>query len=80
MRDLCKFGHLQPTTEMIKELRKELSYREIDLSNLYNFKNKFRRSLSLKFKKEDLILPTAFPWINRKKKEFLERVDKVLFL
>ena len=61
MRDLSEIGHSQPTAEMIKELRKELSDDEIDLSKLCNYKNKFSRSLNLKFKKEDFILPTAFP-------------------
>ena len=65
MRDLSKIGHLQPTAEMIKELRKELNDDEIDLSKLYNFKNKSSKSLSLKFRKEGFILPTAFPWINQ---------------
>ena len=60
-RDLSEIGHSQPTAEMIKELRKELNDDEIDLSKLCNYKNKFSRSLNLKFKKEDFILPTAFP-------------------
>ena len=50
---------------MIKELRKELNDDEIDVSELYNFKNKSSRSLSLKFKKENFIFSTAFPWINQ---------------
>ena len=61
MRDLSEIGHAQPAAEMIKELRKELNDDEIDLSKLCNCKNKFSRSLNLKFKKEDFILPTAFP-------------------
>ena len=64
MRDLSEIGHLQSMGEMIKEIRKELNDDEIDLSKLYNFKNKSSRSLSLKFKKEDFILPTSFSWIN----------------
>ena len=63
-RDLSEIGYSQPTAEMIKEIRKELNDDEIDLSKLYNFLKKSSRSLSLKFKKEDFILPTAFPWIN----------------
>ena len=65
VRDICEIGHSQPTAEMIKRLRNELNDDEISLSKLYNFKNKSSRSLSLKFKKEDFILPTAFPWINQ---------------
>ena len=38
---------------------------EIYLSKLYSFKNKSAISLGLKFKKEDFILPAAFPWINK---------------
>ena len=64
-RDLSETGHSQPTAEMIKELRKEFNDNEIDLSKLYNFKKKSSRLLSLEFKKEDFILPTAFPWINQ---------------
>ena len=65
VRDLSEIGHLQSMGEMIKEIRKELNDDEIDLSKLYNFKNKSSRSLSLKFKKEDFILPTSFSWINQ---------------
>ena len=65
VRDLSEIGHSQSVGEMIKEIRKELNDDEIDLSKLYNFENKSSRSLSLKFKKEDFILPTAFPWINQ---------------
>ena len=65
MRGLTEIGHSQPTTKMIKELRKELNDDEIDLSKLYKFKNKSSRSLSLEFKTEDFILATAFPWINQ---------------
>ena len=65
VRDLSKIVHLQPTAEMIKELIKELNDDEIDLSKLYNFKNKSSISLTLKFRKEDFILPTVFPWINQ---------------
>ena len=50
---------------MIEELRKELNIDKIDLSKLYSFTNKSSKLLSLKFKKEDLILPIAFPWRNR---------------
>ena len=65
VRDLSEIGHSQSVGEMIKKIRKELNDDEIDLSKLYNFENKSSRSLSLKFKKEDFILPTAFPWINQ---------------
>ena len=65
VRDLSEIGHSPSVGEMIKEIRKELNDDEIDLSKLYNFENKSSRSLSLKFKKEDFILPTAFPWINQ---------------
>ena len=65
VRDLSEIGHSQSVGEIIKEIRKELNDDEIDLSKLYNFENKSSRSLSLKFKKEDFILPTAFPWINQ---------------
>ena len=65
MRGLTEIGHSQPTTKMIKELRKELNDDEIDLSKLYKFKNKSSRSLSLEFKTEDFILATAFLWINQ---------------
>ena len=65
VRDLSEIGHSQSVGEMIKEIRKEMNDDEIDLSKLYNFENKSSRSLSLKFKKEDFILPTAFPWINQ---------------
>ena len=65
VRDLSEIGHSQSVGEMIKEIRKELNDDEIDLSKLYNFENKSSRSLNLKFKKEDFILPTAFPWINQ---------------
>ena len=65
VRDLSEIGHSQSVGEMIKGIRKELNDDEIDLSKLYNFENKSSRSLSLKFKKEDFILPTAFPWINQ---------------
>ena len=65
VRDLSEIGHSQSVGEMIKEIRKEMNDDEKDLSKLYNFENKSSRSLSLKFKKEDFILPTAFPWINQ---------------
>ena len=65
MRDISQIDYSQPTTEVIKELRKELNNDEIDLTKLYSFNNKSGRSLGLKFKKEDFILPVAFPWINK---------------
>ena len=65
MRDISQIGYSQPTTDVIKELRKELNNDEIDLTKLYSFNNKSGRSLGLKFKKEDFILPVAFPWINK---------------
>ena len=37
----------------------------MDLSKLCGFKNKTNKSLTEKFKKEDFILPTAFPWTNQ---------------
>ena len=37
---------------------------KIDLSKSYCFENKSSRSPGLKFKKEDFILPDAFPWRN----------------
>ena len=51
--------------DMIEELREELNNDKIDLSNLHSFTNKSSKLISLKFKKEDFILPTAFPWRNR---------------
>ena len=60
-RDLSEIGHSQPTAEIIKELRKEMNDDEIDVSKLCNFKNKFSRSVSLKFKKEDLFYQLHFP-------------------
>ena len=65
VRGLSKTGFLQLTTEMVKELRKELNNNEIDLTKLYNFKNKSGRTQGLEFKKDDFILPNASPWINR---------------
>ena len=65
MKGLSASGHSQSKTEMIKELRKGLNDNEIDLSNLYNLKNKCGRLLTLKFIKEDFILPTAYPCINK---------------
>ena len=56
LRDLSEIGHSEPTAEIIRELKKELND---------NFKNKPSRSLSLKFEKEDFILPIAFPWIKQ---------------
>ena len=58
------------STEMVKELRKELNNDElnndeIDLTKLCSFKNKSGRTQGLEFKKDDFILPNAFPWINR---------------
>ena len=49
MRGLGETGFSQPTTEMIKELRKELNNDEIDLTKLYSFKNKSGRTQGLKF-------------------------------
>ena len=37
----------------------------MNLSKLYCFKNKSTIILTVKFKKEDFILPTAFPWTNQ---------------
>ena len=51
--------------DMVEELRKELNNDKIYLSNLHSFTNKSSKLISLKFKKEDFILPTAFPWRNR---------------
>ena len=65
VRDLSEIAYSQLTVEMIKELRKELNNNDKDLSKLYSFKNKSSRSLGFRFKKEDFILPTAFPWINK---------------
>ena len=65
MRGLGKTGFSQPTTEMIKELRKELNNDEIYLTKLCSFKNKSDRTQGLEFLKNDFILLTAFPWINR---------------
>ena len=62
VRDLSETGYSLPTTEMIKELRTELNNNEIDLSKLYSFENKSSKPLSLKFKKENFLLPTTFPW------------------
>ena len=62
MRDLSKTDYSPPTTEMIKKLRTELNNDEIDLSKLHRFKIKSSKPLSLKFKKEDFVLPTIFPW------------------
>ena len=52
---------------MIKELRKELNEDEIDLIKLCSFKNKSGKTEGLEWKKKknDFILPTAFPWISR---------------
>ena len=50
---------------MIKELRKELNEDEIDLIKLYSFKNKSGKTQGLEWKKNNFILPTAFPWISR---------------
>ena len=50
---------------MIKELRKKLNNDQINLSKLYGFENKTDKILTVKFKKEDFILPTAFPLTNQ---------------
>ena len=65
MRGLSETGFSQPITKIFKELRKELNDDEIDLTKLYSFKNKSGRTQGLEFKKDDFILPTVFPWINR---------------
>ena len=64
-KDLRKTVYSQPMADMVEELRKELNNDKIDLSNLHSFTNKSSKLISLKFKKEDFILPTAFPWRNR---------------
>ena len=55
---------MEPTDKMIEELRKELNDDQMDLSKLYGFKNKTNKILAVKFKKEDFILLTTFPWTN----------------
>ena len=37
----------------------------MDLTKLYDFKNKTNKLVTVKFKGGGFILPTAFPWINR---------------
>ena len=37
----------------------------MDLSKWYGFKNKTNKILTVKFKEEGFILPTAFPWTNQ---------------
>ena len=64
-RDLSEIAHSLLRAETIKELRKELNDDETDLSKLYNFFKKSGRSLSLKLKKKDFVLSTAFPWANQ---------------
>ena len=64
-KDLRKTVYSQPMADMVEELRKELNNDKIDLSNLHSFTNKSSKLISLKFKKEDFILPTAFPWRDR---------------
>ena len=49
VRGLGETGFSQPTTEMIKELRKEFNNDEIDLTKLYSFKNKSDRTQGLEF-------------------------------
>ena len=60
MRDFSETRYLQQL-KLIKDLKKEQNNDEIVLSKLYSFKNKSSRSLDLKFKKENFVLPTAFP-------------------
>ena len=50
---------------MIEELRKELNEDQMDLSKSYGFKNKTTRKVTMKFQKNDFILPNVFLWTNQ---------------
>ena len=50
---------------MIEELRKELNEDQMDLSKSYGFKNKTTRKVTMKFQKNDFILPNVFVWTNQ---------------
>ena len=61
MRDLSEISYSQLTAEMIRELKKELNDNNMDLTKLYGFKKKTSKLVTVKFKKKDFVLPTAFP-------------------
>ena len=65
LRAITEIGYSEPTDKVIEELTKELNDNQMNLSKLYCFKNKSTIILTVKFKKEDFILPTAFPWTNQ---------------
>ena len=65
LKAITKIGYLKPTDKMIEELRKKLNDDQMDSSKLYGFKNKTNNMLTVKSKKEDFILLTAFPWTNQ---------------
>ena len=61
VRDLSKISYSQLTAEMIRELKKELNDNNMDLTKLYGFKNKTSKLVTVKFKKKDFVLRTAYP-------------------
>ena len=65
LRAITKIGYLEPTDKMIEELRKELNNVQIDLSKLYDFKNKTSKTVTVELWKEDFILPIASRWTNQ---------------
>ena len=62
---ITEISYSVPTNKLIKELRKKLNNDQINLSKLYGFENKTDKILTVKLKKEDFILPTAFPLTNQ---------------
>ena len=65
LRAITEIGYSDPTDKMTEESRKELNDDQMNLSKLHGFKNKTNKILTVKFKKEDFVLATAFPWTNQ---------------
>ena len=61
LRAITEIGYSEPTDKMTEESRKELNDDQMNLSKLHGFKNKTNKILTVKFKKEDFVLATAFP-------------------
>ena len=65
LRAITEIGYSEPTDKMTEDSRKELNDDQMNLSKLHGFKNKTNKILTVKFKKEDFVLATAFPWTNQ---------------
>ena len=51
VRDLSEIGYLQPTAEMIRELKRELNNNNMDLTKLYGSKKETNKLVTVKSKK-----------------------------